>query len=191
VLGTPNWDQDVDIAAQSPVAGKNLMYALHFYACTHRAPERDKAKLARSRGLPLFVSEWGATNADGGLDGLVCESDAQAWHDWLDASNISWAAWKLDGCTDSSCMFKDQSVSVSGGWVDSQLNGHARFVIKQMRGGAGMGTGGSPSSGGATSTGGSIGVGTGGTAAGGTGATMPDRLSTDGSQLERYAWAGA
>jgi hypothetical protein len=162
VLGTPNWDQDVDVAASSPLSGKNLMYSLHFYACSHQATQRNKAKLARSRGLPLFVTEWGATNADGGLDGIVCESEAQAWHDWLDATNISWAAWKLDGCTDSSCMFKDQTAPVNGGWTDAMLNGHAPFVIKQMKGGPGSG-----GSGGAASMGGSGGKNSGGSGVGG------------------------
>src|SRR5205814_7080446 len=34
VLGTPSWSQDVDLAAADPVVGTNLLYTLHFYACT-------------------------------------------------------------------------------------------------------------------------------------------------------------
>ncbi len=137
LLGTPNWDQDVDVAATSPIAGTNLLYTLHFYACTHGAEYRERARLARSLGLPLFVSEWGATDADGGTDGRVCESEARAWHDWLDQTNISWTAWKLDGCEpptscDSSCMFKDRSVPSSGPFGEDVLNGHAPIVIDEM-----------------------------------------------------------
>jgi endoglucanase len=160
LLGTPNWDQDVDVAASSPLSGKNLMYTLHFYACTHKAPERNKAMTARSRGLPMFVSEWGATHADGGVDKIVCEAEARTWHDWLDANNISWTAWKLDGCTDSSCMFKNQMVPVDGGWTDAQLNGHAKIVIDEMKTGSGMGTGGAGAgTGGTSGTGGTGNVG--------------------------------
>jgi len=101
ILGTPNWSQDVDIAAQSPVGGTNLMYTLHFYSCSHGADLRAKAAAAYELGLPLFVTEWGASDADGGVDGIVCEAEAQAWHDWMDPRGISWTAWKLDGCTDS------------------------------------------------------------------------------------------
>ena len=132
LLGTPNWDQDVDIAAASPLSGTNLMYTLHFYACTHQAAIRAKAQTARSRGLPMFVTEWGATHADGGVDGIVCEAEARTWHDWLDSNWISWTAWKLDGCTDSSCLFKDRSAPVSGGWTSAMLNGHAPIVIDEM-----------------------------------------------------------
>lgn len=33
LVGTPNWSQDVDIAAANPLKGyKNIMYTLHFYA---------------------------------------------------------------------------------------------------------------------------------------------------------------
>lgn len=133
ILGTPNWDQDVDVAAGNPLSGTNLMYTLHFYACSHGAYERAKAQAAYDAGLPLFVTEWGATPADGGLDGTVCEADAQAWHDWMDPRGISWAAWKLDGCEDSSCYFKDRTVPVTGGWTASDLNGHAPFVIARMQ----------------------------------------------------------
>ena len=188
LLGTPNWDQDVDVAATNPIAGTNLLYTLHFYACTHGAEYRERARLARSMGLPLFVSEWGATHADGGTDGRVCESEARAWHDWLDQTNISWTAWKLDGCEpptscDSSCMFKDRSVPSSGPFGEDVLNGHAPIVIDEMltdpapaggsggTGGAGTGgrapTGGRISTNGGTSTGGapSGGSGTGGSVA--------------------------
>jgi endoglucanase len=133
ILGTPKWSQDVDVAAQDPISGTNLIYTLHFYACDHTSWLRDKGDTALGAGLPLFVTEWGATAADGGLDGAVCETEAQAWIDWMGQNNISWTAWKLDGCTDSSCYFVDREVAPSGGWGDSHLNGHAPFVIDKMR----------------------------------------------------------
>lgn len=133
ILGTPNWSQDVDVAAQDPVTGTNLIYTLHFYACDHTSWLRDKGNTAVGAGLPLFVTEWGATNADGGLDGTVCEAEAQAWIDWMNQNGVSWTAWKLDGCTDSSCYFVDRDVSPSGGWGEADLNGHAPFVIEKMR----------------------------------------------------------
>lgn len=133
ILGTPKWSQDVDLAAQNPVAGTNLMYTLHFYACEHTGWLRNKADAALSAGAALFVTEWGATAADGGLDGQICEAEAQAWIDWMKQKGISWTAWKLDGCTDSSCYFVDRNVSPDGEWSESHLNGHAPFVIKNMR----------------------------------------------------------
>lgn len=135
ILGTPNWDQDVDVAAQSPVAGDNLMYTLHFYSCTHTAyPFLDRASNALNAGLPLFVSEWGAATADGIDTDSTCIAEATTWHDWMDENGISWAAWKFDNCDDATCFFPDGAAATAGGWQDADLNGlHAQFAVARMK----------------------------------------------------------
>lgn len=134
LLGTPNWDQDVDVAAGSPLTGDNLMYTLHFYACDHQAYNRAKGEAALSSGLPLFVSEWGAATADGVDTDSTCISAAGDWHDWMDANSISWAAWKFDNCTDATCFFTESTTTTSGNWSDAQINGlHPEFAIARMK----------------------------------------------------------
>lgn len=130
ILGTPNWSQDVDQAAASPVAGTNLMYTLHFYSCTHTTALRAKAEAARAAGLPLFVTEWGASDADGGLDGAVCESAAAAWLDWAKKHRISWTAWKLDDCGDSTCLLAP-GTTLAQNW-STRLHGHAKLVVRRI-----------------------------------------------------------
>jgi aryl-phospho-beta-D-glucosidase BglC (GH1 family) len=134
VLGTPNYSQNVDIAATDPVMPNyNLLYTLHYYACTHQDSLRRQGEIALSKGIALFVTEWGATHADGGRDGIVCLEQAQAWDDWLKARKISWTAWKLDGCEpDSSCLLVP-GAPVDGGWTDEYLHGHAKFVRGRMQ----------------------------------------------------------
>lgn len=133
ILGSRQWSQRVDEAAADPVQGTNLMYTVHFYACDHRDQQRSEAQIAYDAGLALFVTEWGATPADGGAaQPTVCEDAAQAWHDWMDERNIGWAAWKLDGCADSSCLFNSDAAPADGGWTDQWLNGHARFVVDRL-----------------------------------------------------------
>lgn len=133
VLGTPNWSQDVDLAALDPVAGDNLMYTLHFYACDHGSWLINKAKAALAHGAPLFVTEWGATKADGGLDGTVCEVQAQAWMDFMKPLGIGWAAWKFDNCfPDSSCLLSADA-PVDGGWTSQYLHGHGLYVRARMQ----------------------------------------------------------
>ncbi|MBC8132510.1 MAG: glycoside hydrolase family 5 protein [Deltaproteobacteria bacterium] len=134
ILGTPNWSQYVDEAAQNPVPGINLMYTLHFYSCTHSQPFRTRGDRARALGVALFVTEWGATDADGGTpkNPMLCLAEAQAWHNWMNAKHISWTAWKLDDCADQSCFFKP-GAPTTGGWPDAQLNGHGPFVRDRMR----------------------------------------------------------
>jgi hypothetical protein len=123
----------VDEAAADPVSGMNLMYTVHFYACDHQDQQRGEAQTAYDAGLALFVTEWGATPADGGASSpTVCADAAQAWHDWMNERSIGWAAWKLDGCGDSSCLFNSDSAPQDGGWTDQWLNGHAQFVVDRL-----------------------------------------------------------
>ena len=140
LLGTPNWDQDVDVAAADPMTGDtNIMYTLHFYACSHNSAngQLDKAQTALAMGLPIFVSEWGATAADGGVGGTsVCTTYADEWHSWMDTNNLSWAAWKLDDCDgqtvpDTSCILK-LDAPVTGGWTSDYLNGHGPYVVSKL-----------------------------------------------------------
>jgi hypothetical protein len=154
VLGTPTYSQDVDIAAQDPVVGTNLLYTLHFYACTHRQSLRDKATAALAAGIGLFVTEFGSTPSDGGVamrgDPYVCEGETQTWFSWMADHNISGAAWKLDQCTDTSCILA-AAAPVDGPWTDDMLSsdadstmvdggvrpatggGHGQFVVNWMR----------------------------------------------------------
>lgn len=155
ILGTPTYSQDVDVAATDPVAGTNLMYTLHFYACTHKQSLRDKGTTALSKGLPLFITEFGITPADGGVvsknDPYVCEDEGNSWFTWMKQNNISGASWKLDTCTDTSCILTP-TAPIDGPWTDDVLTsdaggtpvasggvqpplggGHGQFVVNWMR----------------------------------------------------------
>jgi endoglucanase len=133
ILGSRQWSQRPDEAIADPVPGENLMYTVHFYACDHREQQRSEAQRAYDAGLALFVTEWGATPADGGAaNPTVCEPEATAWLDWMDERNIGWAAWKLDGCGDSSCIFNSDDAPAAGGWTDQWLNGHARLIVNRL-----------------------------------------------------------
>jgi endoglucanase len=151
VLGTPTFSQDVDLAALDPVAGTNLLYTLHFYACTHKQALRDKATLALQRGIALFVTEFGATPSDGGVvsrgDPFVCENEANNWFAWMAQNNISGASWKLDKGTDTSNILTADA-PVDGPWTDNyltndangtpidgglQVQGHGLFVVNWIR----------------------------------------------------------
>ena len=58
IVGTPNWSQDVDIASNNPIKGQeNILYAVHFYAATHKDNIRGKVETAIGNGLPVIVSE--------------------------------------------------------------------------------------------------------------------------------------
>jgi aryl-phospho-beta-D-glucosidase BglC (GH1 family) len=133
ILGSPSWSQDVDVAAADPVDGDNLMYTLHFYACSHQEEIRAKASAALSLGLPLFVTEWGATSAMEDEQTWVCEVEAQRWHDWMNAHAISSLAWSLCSMdTEADCIVRPGS-SEAGDW-DTRLAGHGPFVRDKLQG---------------------------------------------------------
>jgi endoglucanase len=146
VLGNPFWSQRPNAPLEGgtvgdagtpsgAVEGTNLLYTLHFYACTHGEEVRANGQEALDAGLPVFVTEWGATTADGGIleqGGRLCEAEGAEWMDWMDENGISWAAWRLDACTDLSCLLKPGS-PYSGDWAESDLNGHGSFVVANLK----------------------------------------------------------
>lgn len=141
VLGTPTWSQDVDVAADTPVKGENLLYTLHFYACSHKDRLRAKADAALAKGVALFVSEFGATPANGGVppENIVCEPETRAWFDWMAANDISGVAWKLVPGRDSSCLLAGHPPA-DGPWTDDDLSGgraetpgHGLLVVNWLR----------------------------------------------------------
>lgn len=129
LIGSPTWSQDVHLAAADPVKGENLMYTLHFYAGTHGKDLRDRAEAALNKGLPLFVSEWGTSRADG--SGGVFLKEAQEWLDFLDRKGISWANWSLCDKGETSAALKP-GASANGGWAQSDLSESGRFVFSRF-----------------------------------------------------------
>jgi endoglucanase len=138
VVGTPFWSQRVDQAADDPIAGPNIAYALHFYAGSHGRDLREKADYALSRGVPLFITEWGTTNADGGnSDKKVYVGAAQEWLDWATRHQLSWANWSvMDKQEASSILFHDDETEDDpdkGGWEKHRLTESGRWVREKIR----------------------------------------------------------
>jgi len=104
LAGSPTWSQDVDIAAANPVDDHNTAYTLHFYTGTHKQELRDKATAAMELGATLFISEWGAVNANGDGD-LNYESTAE-WHSFVDKHNLSHFGWGVSDKNETAAIFK-------------------------------------------------------------------------------------
>ena len=129
LIGTPNWSQDVDVVAKSPLKGyKNLMYTLHFYAGAHGAGLRQKAKAALKEGLSLFVSEFGISDASG--NGALNKQEGKKWMKFLKDNKISRIGWSLSNKGESSALLKTSCKKVSG-WKDSDLTPWGRWLVKQ------------------------------------------------------------
>lgn len=143
ILGTPDWSSKPDVAAANPVAGTNLLYTLHFYSCAHGASARAAGDTAMSKGVALFISEFGLTPADGGVppNNKVCEAEANLWFDWMASKGIAGTAWKLVSGVDSSNIFSSSSKPpVDGPFPDSVLSqtngsspGHGQAIVNWLR----------------------------------------------------------
>jgi len=127
IVGSPHWSQDVDVAAADPVADANVAYALHFYANTpaHRAPLRAKAATAIAAGRALFVSEWGASAADGG--GGVDTVESALWLDFLRLHHIGWCNWSLFDKPEAASALLP-GASPTGPWPAAALSASGTFV---------------------------------------------------------------
>lgn len=131
VVGTPNWSQDVDVAAASPLKEKNVVYALHFYADTHRESYREKAKSAIEAGIPLLVSEFGICDASG--SGAVNKKEADRWMKFLKKYKIGCVAWNLSNKNETSALLKSGCTKTSG-WTKKDLSESGRWLVKTFQG---------------------------------------------------------
>ena len=134
VVGTPVWSSDLLSAAASPIEGqKNIMYTLHFYAGSHQKSSRDVAAKALEKGLPIFVTEWGTTQANG--DGGVFEEETLEWMRFLAKNKISWANWSVSNKGEDSGVLKyNKDRDAKGGWTEDVLTPSGILVRKILRG---------------------------------------------------------
>lgn len=131
IVGTPNWSQRVDEAAASPLKGyKNLMYAFHFYAATHKDDMRRMLVDAINQGLPVFVSEFGICDASGG--GAVDKKSAAKWIKSLDKYHVSYVAWNLSNKDETSAVIKS-SVKRKSGFKTSHLTTSGKWLYQILK----------------------------------------------------------
>lgn len=128
IVGTPTWSQDVDVAADSPIDGYNIMYALHFYADTHRDNIRSKLTTAVNKGLPVIVSEFGICDASG--NGMVNISEADKWINILNNFNISYIIWNMSNKAETSAIINSWCNKTSGFAYDDYSESGKWFMTK-------------------------------------------------------------
>ena len=94
IVGTPQWSMHPEQGAQSPIASPNIAYVFHFYAGTHSVSQfSGNVTSAFNAGYPVFISEWGTTNADG--DGEPNSNATNEWTSFMEAYKIPNCNWSL------------------------------------------------------------------------------------------------
>ncbi|MDE6731736.1 MAG: glycoside hydrolase family 5 protein [Oscillospiraceae bacterium] len=130
IVGTPTWSQEVDKPAANPLQFDNVMYALHFYADTHRDGLRNTMVNAIRSGAPIFITEFGMCDASG--NGAVNESEANKWKSLIDEHNISYMCWNLANKGESSSIIRSGCSKLSG-WTDDDLSTQGRIIRSWRR----------------------------------------------------------
>lgn len=128
IVGTPTWCQEVDKAVDRPLPGKNIVYAFHFYAGTHRQDLRDRLESALKKKLPVLVSEFGITDASG--NGGINKAEGNRWMKLLNRYKVGRVCWNLSNKEEDSALLKSSCSRVSG-WKSSDWSVQARWLWKQ------------------------------------------------------------
>ena len=136
IVGTPNWSQHPEQGAQSPIASTNIAYVLHFYASSHsKGSYGGHVTSALNAGDPVFISEWGTTNADG--DGEPNASATNEWTQFMDQNNIPNCNWSLrqqtsdvDQKSEKSAIFAGDKSLITAAALDAATLTSSGSIIK-------------------------------------------------------------
>lgn len=143
IVGTPQWCQKIDEAANSPITvqgSEYLLYSFHYYACSHQnfLPSLRNA----TNKIPVVVSEWGAVNFDGNQqfvnnDFVICTASSDQMLAVCDGDNgaqlkISWWYWNWGDKKEGSSSLRDcyainkDNLYASGNYILTKLCGDGK-----------------------------------------------------------------
>ncbi len=130
IVGTPTWSQDIDQALDSPLEFDNVMYALHFYAGTHTDWLRNRCEECVTKGLPVFISEFGMCDASG--SGGNNFDQASRWMELIRQYDLSYCCWNLANKNETSSVIKPDCQKTSG-WTESDLSESGQWIRERFR----------------------------------------------------------
>jgi hypothetical protein len=141
IVGTPNYSAGIGSAKGNPLTGtyaKNVLYTFHFYAAEPgHGNYKYSVQGAWCENLPIFVSEWGTSSADGGqsagLGAQINQSMNDSWLSLIEVLGLSWANWSVSDAPESSAALYN-GASTSGGWSSSNLTPSGKYVQKIING---------------------------------------------------------
>lgn len=120
IVGTADWSKDLLSVSYNPLPVENVLYAFHFYSGNHKDLYRKYVEIALNRGIPIFVSEWGASSSLN-LEGSIYEEETRKWIEFLNENNISWINWSFSNLYEPTSIIKpgklellDENLTESG-----------------------------------------------------------------------------
>tara|TARA_Y100000590_G_scaffold311880_1_gene352446 strand:+ start:127 stop:1083 length:957 start_codon:yes stop_codon:yes gene_type:complete len=122
VVGTPEWSQRIDLAADDPILGfPNIAYTLHFYTAFHHQWLRDRASAALDDGIAIFITEWGSVGYS------LVDSEANDWMTWCFTNKIIHCNWAVNDKEEEWSILVP-GASTTGNWNEDDLTEAGRLA---------------------------------------------------------------
>ena len=125
ICGTGTWSQDIDQVLGNKLSDKNCVYALHFYADTHRDWLRNRLQNCYNKGLPVLVSEFGTCDASG--NGGYNSAESTKWLKLLDSLK-GYINWSACGKSETASAFNSGTNLKAIKSGTSQLTASGKFI---------------------------------------------------------------
>ena len=129
LCGTPEWSKEIASAAADPIDDDNLMYTVHFYAATHKAPLRVRVKRAVEAGTPVFISEFNICFATG--DGAIDYKSAEEWRALIEEYGLSYTAWSLSNANETAALIR-ADCDKKADWTEDDLSDTGRWLREML-----------------------------------------------------------
>ena len=126
ICGTGTWSQDIDQVLGNKLSDKNCVYALHFYANTHRDWLRNRLQNCYKKGLPVLVSEFGTCDASG--NGGYNSTESTKWLKLLDSLKVGYINWSACGKGETASAFNSGTNLKAIKSGTSQLTASGKFI---------------------------------------------------------------
>lgn len=132
IVGTPDWSSDVtsaanDLNSADSLSKKydNIMYTYHFYAASHGNWYRNNVENALKAGLPIFVTEFDASEASG--DGRIDKTSTDTWLNLLDSYGVSYVKWNLSNKDETSALIVSSCNKINN-WNTSEISECGQYM---------------------------------------------------------------
>lgn len=127
LCGTPDFCKQLKPILKSPIENEqNIMYTLHFYSATHKEGLRKELSNALDKGLPVFISEFGISEANG--DGNINIQEANKWIELLNSKNISFVYWNLSNKDEKTAFLKSSTIKLRQ-WNYEELSEAGKWFV--------------------------------------------------------------
>lgn len=130
IVGTPTWSSNINAVEYNTLQFDNIAYALHFYGNHDGDGQRANVTRLRSKGIAIFVSEWGTSSTSG--DGGPYIDQSVKWLNYMRDNKISWVNWNFSNHRESSAAFQPWVNSDPSSWNDNSLKEGAKLVKENI-----------------------------------------------------------